>query len=423
MTLDEALHYIHEVCWKGSVPGLERISALLDVMGHPERRCKFVHVTGTNGKGSTCAMVASILRKAGYKVGLYTSPYIVRFNERIQVNGEQISDADICALTEYVKPFAESIFERPTEFEMVTAIGFEYFARQNCDIVVCEVGMGGEFDATNVILPPEAAVICNIGLDHTEVLGDTLEKIAATKAGIIKPGCDAVIYREQPSVEAVFEARCRALGVPLHKADFDSLHPVSHSLEGQVFDWESFKTLRLPLLGEHQLHNAAVALTTARVLQKRGWKITDDDIRAGIESVRWPGRFELMRRDPLFIIDGGHNPQCIEALVKNIQDYLSGRTLTVLTGVLGDKDFHCMYRDVAQHAGEFITITPANPRALPAEQLAEYLRQFGKPVTPCASAYDGVKLALEHAGRDGVVLCYGSLYMIGDIDAALEQLA
>ena len=423
MTLDEALHYIHEVCWKGSVPGLERISALLDVMGHPERRCKFVHVTGTNGKGSTCAMIASILRKAGYKTGLYTSPYIVRFNERIQINGEQISDADICALTEYVKPFAESIFERPTEFEMVTAIGFEYFARQNCDIVVCEVGMGGEFDATNVILPPEAAVICNIGLDHTEVLGDTLEKIAATKAGIIKPGCDAVIYREQPSVEAVFEARCKALSVPLHKADFDSLHPIAHSLEGQVFDWERFKSLRLPLLGEHQLHNAAVALTTARVLQKRGWRITDDDIRAGIESVRWPGRFELMRRDPLFIIDGGHNPQCIEALVRNIQDYLSGRTLTVLTGVLGDKDFHCMYRDVAQYAGEFITITPANPRALPAEQLAEYLRQFGKPVTPCMSAYDGVKLALEHAGKDGVVLCYGSLYMIGDIDAALEQLS
>ena len=154
MTLDEALRYIHEVCWKGTIPGLERIQALLDAMGNPERKCKFVHVTGTNGKGSTCAMVASILRKAGYKTGLYTSPYLIRFNERIQINGEQISDADICELTEYVKPFAESIFERPTEFEMVTAIGFEYFARHKCDIVVCEVGMGGEFDATNVIPAP-----------------------------------------------------------------------------------------------------------------------------------------------------------------------------------------------------------------------------------------------------------------------------
>ena len=422
MTLDEALHYIHEVCWKGSIPGLERIHALLDAMGNPERKCKFVHVTGTNGKGSTCAMVASILRRAGYKTGLYTSPYLIRFNERIQINGEQISDEDICKLTEYVKPFAESIFERPTEFEMVTAIGFEYFARQKCDIVVCEVGMGGEFDATNVILPPEAAVVCNIGLDHTEVLGDTLEKIAATKAGIIKPGCDAVIYREQPSVEAVFEERCKALNVPLHKADFASLRLISHSLEGQVFDWEDFKSLRLPLLGEHQLHNAAVALTTARVLQARGWKITDEHIREGIETVRWPGRFELMRKAPMFIIDGGHNPQCIEALVKNIQDYLPGRELTVLTGVLGDKDFHCMYRDVAQYAKEFITITPANPRALPAEKLAEYLRQFGRPVTACEVVADGVRLAIEHAGNDGVVLCYGSLYMIGDIHAALEAL-
>ena len=422
MTLDEALRYIHEVCWKGTIPGLERIQALLDAMGNPERKCKFVHVTGTNGKGSTCAMIASILRKAGYKTGLYTSPYLIRFNERIQINGEQISDADICELTEYVKPFAESIFERPTEFEMVTAIGFEYFARHKCDIVVCEVGMGGEFDATNVIPAPEAAVICNIGLDHTEVLGNTLEKIAGAKAGIIKPGCDAVLYRERPSVEAVFEERCKALNVPLHKADFDSLHLLSHSLEGQVFDWERFHALRLPLLGEHQLHNAAVALTTARVLQKRGWKITDEQIREGIESVRWPGRFELMRKDPMFIIDGGHNPQCIEALVKNIRDYLPGRELTVLTGVLGDKDFHCMYRDVAQYAKEFITITPANPRALTAEKLADYLRQFGKPVTACDVVAGGVRLAIEHAGKDGVVLCYGSLYMIGDIDAALQTL-
>lgn len=422
MTLDEALRYIHEVCWKGTIPGLERIQALLDAMGNPERKCKFVHVTGTNGKGSTCAMVASILRKAGYKTGLYTSPYLIRFNERIQINGEQISDADICELTEYVKPFAESIFERPTEFEMVTAIGFEYFARHKCDIVVCEVGMGGEFDATNVIPAPEAAVICNIGLDHTEVLGDTLEKIAGAKAGIIKPGCDAVLYRERPSVEAVFEERCKALNAPLHKADFDSLHLLSHSLEGQVFDWERFHALRLPLLGEHQLHNAAVALTTARVLQKRGWKITNAQIREGIESVRWPGRFELMRKDPMFIIDGGHNPQCIEALVKNIRDYLPGRELTVLTGVLGDKDFHCMYRDVTQYAKEFITITPANARALTAEKLADYLRQFGKPVTACDVVADGVRLAIEHAGKDGVVLCYGSLYMIGDIDAALQTL-
>ena len=421
MTLDEALYYIHSVCWKGSMPSLERISALLDKMGHPERTLKYVHVTGTNGKGSTCAMLASMLQKAGYKTGLYTSPYIVRFNERIQINGVQISDADICRITEQIKPLADSIFEQPTEFEMVTALGFAYFAEQKCDIVVTEVGMGGEFDATNVIPAPEAAVVCNIGLDHTEVLGDTLEKIAATKAGIIKSGCDAVIYREKPSVEAVFEERCKKLNVPLHKADFDSLHSVSHSLEGQVFDWGRFQGLHLPLLGEHQLHNAAVALTTAAVLQQRGWRLSDQNIRDGLADVQWPGRFELLRREPLFIADGGHNPQCIEALVGNIQEYLAGRELTVLTGVLGDKDYHCMYSCVAPFAKEFVTITPANPRAMSSEDLAAYLRQFGRPVTACASAAEGVRTAIAHAGKDGVVLCYGSLYMLGDVKAAVAE--
>ena len=422
MTLDEALYYIHSVCWKGSVPGLERISALLDKMGHPERKLKFIHVTGTNGKGSTCAMLASMFTKAGYKTGLYTSPFLIRFNERIQIDGVQISDEEICRITEYIKPLADSIFEQPTEFELVTALGFEYFARQGCDLVVCEVGMGGEFDATNVILPPEAAVICNIGLDHTEVLGDTLEKIAATKSGIIKPGCDAVIYREQPSVEAVIEDRCKAVGARLHKADFADIHLLSHDLTGQVFDWERFKRLKLPLLGDHQLHNAAVALTTATVMQQRGWKLTDDDIREGLASVRWPGRFDVRRSDPLFIIDGGHNPQCIQALVKNIQDYLPGRPLTILTGVLADKDYNCMYRNVEPYAKEFITITPGNPRALNAHDLAAYLSQFGKPVTACDQVADGVRLAVEHAGKDGVVLCYGSLYMIGEIEAGLAQL-
>ena len=422
MTLDEALHYIHSVCWKGSVPGLERISALLDKMGHPERKLKFIHVTGTNGKGSTCAMLASMFTKAGYKTGLYTSPYLIRFNERIQIDGVQIPDEEICEITEYIKPLADSIFEQPTEFEMVTALGFEYFARHNCDLVVCEVGMGGEFDATNVILPPEAAIICNIGLDHTEVLGDTLEKIAATKSGIIKPGCDAVIYRETPSVEAVIEARCKAVGAKLHKADFADIRLISHDLTGQAFDWERFHALKLPLLGNHQLHNAAVALTAATVMQQRGWHITDEQIREGLADVRWPGRFDVRRKDPLFIIDGGHNPQCIQALVKNIQDYLAGRPLTILTGVLADKDYNCMYRNVEPYAKEFITVTPGNPRALNAHDLAQYLSQFGKPVTACDAVADGVRLAVEHAGKDGVVLCYGSLYMIGEIEAGLQRL-
>lgn len=421
MTLEEALHYIHAVCWKGSIPGLARINALLDKMGHPERSLKFVHVTGTNGKGSTCAMVASVLRQAGYRTGLYTSPYITRFNERIQINGEMIPDEELCAITAEIKPLADSTFEQPTEFEMVTAIAFAWFARRQCDIVVCEVGMGGEFDATNVIGPPEAAVLCSVGLDHTEVLGDTLEKIAATKSGIIKPGCDAVLYRSTPGVEAVVEQRCREVGAALHKVDFTRLHLHSRSLEGQIFDFGGLKALRLPLLGEHQLHNAAVALTTLAVLQKRGWRISESDIRQGLERVVWPGRFQIIGKEPLFLIDGGHNPQCIQALAQNITDYLPGRPLTVLTGVLRDKDYHCMYRSVAEHAAEFIAVTPDNPRALTAQELAGYLASFGKPVSACESVAEGVRLAISHAGKGGTVLCYGSLYLLGDVIRAVNE--
>ena len=420
MNVSEALSYIHSVCWKGSIPGLSRTRELLAKMGDPEKKLRFVHIAGTNGKGSTAAMLAAILRQAGYVTGLYTSPYIIKFHERMQVNGEMISDEELCAITEYIRPLAESMTESPTEFELVTCIAMEYFVRRGCQIVVMEVGMGGELDSTNVIAAPEASVICNIGLDHTEVLGDTLEKIASAKAGIIKPGCPAVIYRAAPSVEAVFEEKCRAVGAELHKADFDAIRLHTHDLTGQVFDFGRFQDLHLPLLGEHQLKNAAVVLTTADVLKARGWAITDENIRQGLATVRWPGRFELLRKDPLFIVDGGHNPQCIEALVQNIRQYLAGRPLTVLTGVLADKDYHCMYADVArQFAARFVTVTPPNPRALDAQALAEYLRQFGKPVTACDSVDAGVREAIRQAGPDGVVLAYGSLYMVGDIEAAV----
>ena len=420
MNVSEALSYIHSVCWKGSIPGLSRTRELLAKMGNPEKKLRFVHIAGTNGKGSTAAMLAAILRQAGYVTGLYTSPYIIKFHERMQVNGEMISDEELCAITEYIRPLAESMTESPTEFELVTCIAMEYFVRRGCQIVVMEVGMGGELDSTNVIAAPEASVICNIGLDHTEVLGDTLEKIASAKAGIIKPGCPAVIYRAAPSVEAVFEEKCRAVGSELHKADFDAIRLHTHDLTGQVFDFGRFQALHLPLLGEHQLKNAAVVLTTADVLKTRGWAITDENIRQGLATVRWPGRFELLRTDPLFIVDGGHTPQCIEALVQNIRQYLAGRPLTVLTGVLADKDYHCMYADVArQFAARFVTVTPPNPRALDAQALAEYLRQFGKPVTACDSVDAGVREAIRQAGPDGVVLAYGSLYMVGDIEAAV----
>ena len=418
MTPEEALTYIHSVCWKGSIPGLGRTQELLQKMGNPQNQLQFVHIAGTNGKGSTAAMTASILRKAGYRTGLYTSPYIFRFHERMQVDGQCISDGELAEITEFVKPLAESMEDHPTEFELVTCIAMEYFKRHHCDVVSLEVGMGGELDSTNVIQSPLVAVLTNIGLDHTEFLGDTLEKICETKSKIIKPGTIAVTYREKPSVEAVIDARCKEVGAKWMPADFDSIHLVSASLEGQVFDWGPYLGIHLPLLGKHQLYNAAVVLTIVKALRERGLTISDEAMREGIASVSWPGRFELVARNPLFIVDGGHNPQCIEALVNNVRDYLGGKRLTILTGVLADKDYGDMYQDMAQYAAEFVTVTPPNPRALPAQELKAYLERFGKPVTACDTVAEGVALAKKLAGADGVVLAYGSFYMVGDIEAA-----
>lgn len=422
MNANEAIEYIHSVCWKGSVLGLERTQTLLKAMGNPEKKLKYVHIAGTNGKGSTAAMTASILQKAGYRTGLYTSPYIYRFHERMQVNGEEISDEDLVAVTEFVKPLAEAMEDHPTEFELVSCIAFEYFARKHCDIVVLEVGMGGAMDSTNVIEAPEVAVITNIGLDHTEVLGDTVEKIAATKAGIFKNNGHGVIYRSTPSVEAVLENICREKNVSLKKADFEGLKLKNHDLFGQVFDCGARKDLHLPLLGGHQLHNAAVVLAAVDTLVEEGWKISEEHIRQGLEAVRWPGRFDIVSRDPLFIIDGGHNPQCFEALVQNIRDYLPGQKVVALTGVLADKDYADMYRPIMPYVSQFVCITPPNPRKLESQELAAFLRRAGAEAVACDSIPHGVATARELAGKQGAVMCFGSLYSIGAIrDALLEQ--
>ena len=422
MTIEQAMELIHGVEWRGSRPGLARVRELLHRLGDPQDGLQFVHIAGTNGKGSTAAMLASILRAAGYTTGLFTSPYLERFAERMQVNGVPVPDAEFAAVCEALQPCIAAMDDPPTEFELVTAAAMLWFRRRGCDVVVLEVGLGGRLDATNVIAAPACAVITNIGLDHTEILGDTLEQIAREKAGILKPGTRAVSYPQTPEVRAVLHEICAQRGIPLTEADAATIVPLTDGVDGQTFTYRGAE-YTLPLLGAHQLRNAAVALETVTALRARGWRIPDAAVRAGLAQVRWPARFELLRRAPWFVLDGGHNPQCIEALVQNIDDYLKGRELTILTGVLGDKDFHCMYKNVAPYAKEFITITPANPRAMPAEGLADYLRQFGKPVTACNVVEDGVRLAIEHAGENGVVLCYGSLYMIGDIDAALKKLS
>ena len=422
MNYIEALEYIHSVCWKGSVPGLSRISKLLSLMGNPEQKLKYVHIVGTNGKGSTASIITSVLKSAGYKAGMYTSPFIVSFNERIQINGQMISDECLAEITEYIKPFADSMEDRPTEFELVTAVAFEYFYRCKCDIVVLEAGMGGEFDATNVIPSPEVAVFTNIGLDHTDYLGDTVEKIALTKSGILKKGSECVIYPSYPSAVEVIKQKCESLDIPYTVVDFDSINPISASIDGQIFDWAEYKSLSTGLLGAHQRCNAATALTAVKKLAERGFSISEENVRNGLLNAVWQGRFEVLRKKPLFIVDGGHNPQCMEALAENIRAYFPDTRLTVLTGVLADKDYAAMYDLIAPYVKEFILVTPPSPRALPAKELGEKLLVYGKPITVCETVCEGVEKAVSAVESEGAVLAFGSLYMIGDIKQAVDNI-
>ncbi len=421
MNLEQSLNYIHGLYRKGTKPSLHRVRQLLGMLDDPHKKLKYIHIAGTNGKGSTAAMTASILQKAGYKTGLFTSPYIYRFNERIQIDSKQIPDETVCLLTERLSALAAQMDEMPTEFDFVTAMAMVYFAAEHCDIVVLEVGVGGALDATNIIDTPEVAVITNIGLDHTDLLGETVEEIASVKAGVFKDGGSAVIYRASPSVEQVYESVCREKNVQLKKADFDSLVLHSHDLTGQVFDCGSRKNLQLPLLGDHQMHNAAVVLAVIDTLKEKGYAISEQNIYDGMACVTWPGRFDIMHKDPLFIIDGGHNPQCIDAMVKNIRDYLLGRRLIVLTGVLADKNYGEMFRPVMPYVQKFVCITPDNPRKMPAQELAAYLQQAGAQAEAFDTVTEGVRHAMAQAGSDGVVLCFGSLYSIADIRAGLEE--
>lgn len=420
MSYESTLEYIQNVKWIGSKLGLSRTRELLAALGNPEKVLKFVHIGGTNGKGSTASCIASVLRTAGYKTGLYTSPYLYRFNERMQINGEQISDEELEEITDKIRPFADAMTDVPTEFELITALAMEYFARNKVDIVVLEVGLGGALDSTNVIDTPEVAVITPIGLDHTEYLGDTTAKIAETKAGIIKEGGAVAVYSGEKDVMDVISQKCREVGAQLRVVENDKVKVHGIDLDACHFDYKGYKNIALPLVGTYQPYNASLAITACEILRDRGWNITDENIIEGLNHVKWPGRFEVLRKNPTVVLDGAHNPHGIKATAKSLQEHFKSQKLTFVIGVMADKDVAGMIKTISPMAKEFITVTPHNPRAMDAKELKELIeKETGVSATACDTIPDGVDMALTRAGSDGIVVALGSLYFSGDIRNAV----
>ncbi len=434
MTYEEALAYIHSTSWKGSRPGLGRTRELCRRLGDPQTSLRFIHVAGTNGKGSTSAMLSSILEKAGCRVGLYTSPFILRFNERMRVNGCDIPDEELAAITAYVRPHADAMTDSPTEFELITAIALVYFARHACDCVVFEVGMGGRLDSTNIIAPESVllSVITGIAMDHTAFLGDTPEAIAAEKAGIVKAGVpvlfggvhppagETAIPAEALSCAEVIRNRAAEVGAPYHQTDHTRLSVKNSDIFGSDADFGEHRDLHIPLSGLYQPYNAATVLTAVDILRTRGLTIPASAVREGLAATRWPGRFEVLSREPLVIADGGHNPEGIDAAVASVAQYFGDKKVYLLTGVMADKDYTHMIARMGTVAARAFCVRPANDRALDPHRYAEAFTAVGIPAEGFETVADGVRAAMEAAERDGVALiCLGSLYMYGEVRAAV----
>ncbi|MCD7946781.1 MAG: bifunctional folylpolyglutamate synthase/dihydrofolate synthase [Oscillospiraceae bacterium] len=420
MTGQEAIAYIHSTSWLGSKPGLSRTRELLDRLGHPECHLTFIHVVGTNGKGSVSAFCAQMLRAAGYKTGLYTSPYLTRFHERIQIDGEPIPDKSLARIITGIRPHAESMIDHPTEFELVTAAALLYYYRSGCQFVVLEAGMGGRLDSTNAIPSPAVVAVTRIGLDHTEHLGDTPALIAVEKADVIKRGCEVVLYPQEDEVTEVFARRCAAEQVPLTIADAAQLDALEDTLAGQVFRYKDFPRLSIRLLGAHQRFNAALAVEAMLALRRQGFSVPDDAILSGLSQTAWPGRFEVLHQAPWFVLDCGHNPQCAQVCADALRHYFPGKRVVFLLGVLRDKDYHDLISRLAPLATHFVTVTPDSPRALSAQELADVLSTRALPCTACRTIEEGVMKAFQLAGTDRVICALGSLYMAGRVRACFS---
>ncbi|MBP3583383.1 MAG: bifunctional folylpolyglutamate synthase/dihydrofolate synthase [Clostridia bacterium] len=422
MTYTEALEYIHGISWTFCKPGLERIRELCDRLGNPEKELKFIHVAGTNGKGSTSSMLSEVLCKAGYRTGLYTSPYIRRFNERMRVNGKDISDGTLAEITEYVRPIADSMTDKPTEFELITAIAFEFFKHERCEVVVLEAGMGGRLDSTNIIRNPLLSIITGIALDHTAFLGDTVEKIAREKAGIIKDTSPVLYGGRDEAAYCVIKEVAEERGSSIARLAHGRISVERTDLSGTEFSYKDRCGLKIKLLGLYQPSNASLVCEAVDILRERGLKIPEDALYEGLLSARWPARFEVISKEPTVIFDGAHNPEGIAAAVESISRYFD-RKICVLSGVLRDKDYVTIAKDISRVAERAFTVTPDNPRALTAEEYAEVLRTEGVEATATGGTRDAFRLGMKYAEEHRTALCcLGSLYTYGEVISSLEEL-
>ncbi len=409
MTYSEVLAAIHSRKTFSSKASLDRIRPLMERLGNPQDQYRCIHVAGTNGKGSVCAMVESALRHAGYRVGLFTSPYLVEFRERIQIGREQISENALIAAYEEVVE-AETALEGEgsepiNEFELVTAIGFVAFRNAGVEYAVIEVGLGGRFDATNVLRSPAACCISSISLDHTTVLGDTLEKIAGEKAGIMKPGCPVVMADQKDAAAKVLREQAADLGCPLKPSVPWEI--LSRDITGQELLLDGYR-LRLPLLGDHQAENAAAAWSVCASLG-----LSPDQIREGLSTVYWPGRLHYVNQSPPILIDAGHNPDGVAALCHCLDTLFTDRSIIAVMAMMRDKDCDTCIPMVAKRACRMIAATVNLPRSLPVEELKE-IAEAWCPVDTAQSVRKGLNIAKEYAEKDTLILVCGSVYAAGE---------
>lgn len=430
MNYEEALQFIHSTYKFGSKLGLQNITKLTELLGNPQDSYKIIHVAGTNGKGSTSNMIHDVLMNSGYKTGLFISPFLEEFTERIQINKKHIDKESLARITEMVKEKIDIMvregYNHPTEFEVVTAIGFKYFEEQKIDFLVLEVGLGGRFDATNVVKNTLVSVITSISYDHMEYLGDTLEKIAFEKAGIIKKDSNVVIYPQEENIVNTIKAVAEEKNAAVYDVDKKNIEKLKGNLTGQWFKYLKTDVFNLPevkmsFLGEHQLYNALTALRALEIVKGAGYKITENSILEGFKNCRFAGRFEIIKENPVIVLDGGHNINGIEYFSKAVKENFKNNKIILFFGMLKDKNPEDVLSYVIPLCKEVYTLTPNNPRAMRADDLAELFKKHSDlKVTPL-SDYHEIIPVLSKIDKNEYVAFVGSLYMIGDVRTLIRK--